>query len=99
MTELVATWDLGRLILWGAIVILFAIFVFSVAYVQLGLEFSDSDVTKSKRNLISSEVFGNMIYHVVFIGLILVLGVIGYAYIYNKSKEQAVTAEPGEFVS
>lgn len=97
--ELLARWDLVKLATWLIIVVLFASFVFLIAGVQLGVKFSDEDVTKSKRDRISSEVFGNLVYHVAFIGLILVLGAVGYIYARGGGEERGVTSEPGEVVS
>ena len=97
--ELLARWDLVKLVAWVIIVLLFASFVFSIANVQLGVKFSDEAVTKDKRDRISSEVFGNLVYHVIFIGLILVLGIIGYIYARGIGVERSVTSTPGEVIS
>ena len=99
MVELAVSQDIGKLAVWCAVVLLFALFVFSIAFIQQEVKFSDEGVAKAKRDRISSEVFGNLVYHVFFIGLILVLGVIGYVAIYSKSREYTITSEPGELAS
>jgi hypothetical protein len=96
---LTARWDLAKLATWLAVVVLFAIFIFFIARIQLGVEFSDREVTESKRDRISSEVFDNLIYHVAFIGLILVLGAVGYVLFQGGGRERSITSEPGELVS
>jgi NADH:ubiquinone oxidoreductase subunit 6 (subunit J) len=99
LVELAVSQDIGKLAVWCVVVLLFALFVFSIAFVQQGVRFSDEEVAKAKRDRISGEVFGNLVYHVVFIGLILVLGVVGYVAIYSRSREYTITSEPGELAS
>lgn len=99
MVELTARYTLGKLVLWAAAVLLFALFVFTIASVQVNVSFSDEKLTEDKRSKISGEVFGNIVYHVLFIGLLLILGIVGYLSVYSRTASLSVSSEPGELAS
>lgn len=98
MSELPVKLSYMPVIAWIIIVILFAGFVLTVAFIQLTVKFSDEELTEKKHEKISSEVFGNLLVLIVFVGLILILALIGFYSFAAGRAEITVSSSPGELV-
>lgn len=79
-------------------VALFAGFVFSIAFIQLNVKFSDEALTKEKQGKISGEIFGNLPAFIVLVGLIFILALIGLYKLIVERPEVMVSSAPGELV-
>ncbi|MEM0492252.1 MAG: hypothetical protein QXR02_06860 [Acidilobaceae archaeon] len=85
-------------VVWVIIVALFALFVLSVALIQVNVQFSDEALSREKQDKISGEVFSNLPTLLGFIGLIFVLAIIGFYGLAVRVREVKVSSEPGELV-
>lgn len=98
MSEIPIKLSYMHVIAWIIVVALFAGFVFTVAFIQLNVKFSDKEVTEKKRDRISSEVFGNLPAFIVFVGIILVFALVGSILYIGGKAETTVSSAPGELV-
>ncbi|MDM7274742.1 MAG: hypothetical protein P3X22_001270 [Thermoprotei archaeon] len=98
MSEIPVKLSYIPLVVWIVVIVLLAGFVFTTAFIQLNVKFSDEELTEKKQNKISEEVFGNLPAFIVLVVLILGLALIGfYKFVVGRS-EATVSSAPGELV-